>query len=472
MSRKRGALFGLLLLYWFTRLHELEALAFFLDEAAHADWARSIWQGHLFQAASDGKLLNVFSIAVLWPFNASVWAARASGVLTGTVGFACLLALCFRLFSARAAILSGLLYIFLPLSFFYDRMALADPFSAAGAAITLWAVGRLFLLRRPSRQTLWWVLSGLSLNVAVFSKISNLVFLCIPATAVILLPLREWQRGLKSALSVYVAFAAMAGPLAVIVWRVGQSDLGLDLLAIKTVKAFFEPAATMIAVQKFMSFAPFPLWPVIVVGAVISPWRGGRASWWIGCVTAISLGALLMRSTSATTESRYLVAYGPLIVSLAGSGLATLTQKWRPTWSVVGAVVMISAGAQFMWLGWYRPQALPLPDQDRWQYISGWPAGYGFREIADDWIARNEPTQLATLDVGGRQRFEGYLLGGTGQVTAQRYKPGMPLTESLLIIDTPKDDQELAGLGLTLKEIARYPRPGGESALVVYRVTP
>jgi hypothetical protein len=48
----------------------------------------------------------------------------------------------------------------------------------------------------------------------------------------------------------------------------------------------------------------------------------------------------------------------------------------------------------------------------------------------------------------------------------------MSLTNVLLVIDTPKDDQDLAAMNLTLTEIARYPRPDGESALVVYRVTP
>ena len=62
MRRKRGLLFGLLLLYWFTRLHNIDGLGFFLDEAAHTDWARLVWRLQPFHAASDGKLLNVLWI--------------------------------------------------------------------------------------------------------------------------------------------------------------------------------------------------------------------------------------------------------------------------------------------------------------------------------------------------------------------------------------------------------------------------
>jgi hypothetical protein len=472
MIHKRLALLGLILLYWFTRLHELEALAFFLDEAAHADWARLIWRGSPFDAASDGKLLNVFSIAILWPFNAVVWVSRASGVMAGILGLVCLLAFCTRRFSIRAAILSGLLYIFLPLSFFYDRMALADLFSAAGVAVALWATAGAFTTRQPFRQFIWLALSGLALALTLFSKISNLVFLCIPATAVLLLPMGNWRRSATLAGSVYLALGIFFLPPVLIVKYVGQSDLGLDLLTRKTTGTMADPVIITIAAQKLMAFAPFPLWPIIVVGAVGGLWLGGRAGRWLACVLGLTLGAFILRSTAATTESRYFVAYSPLMVSLAGIGLAALTQRWKFVWLAPGMAVMVSSGILFMWQGWTRPEALPLPEADHWQYISGWPSGYGFREIAEDWIASSEPTRLATLDVGGRQRFEGYLLGRTKQVAAERYKPEAKLEGVLLVIDTPKDDQELAGLGLSLKEVARYPRPDNESALVVYRLGP
>ncbi|MBM4424194.1 MAG: hypothetical protein FJ030_12535 [Chloroflexi bacterium] len=478
MRSKAGAMVGLILLYWLTRLIALDSLAFFIDEANHLWWARDVWALHPFHAASDGRLLNVLWMAAFWPFNAAVWLSRASVALVTTAGFACALAFAHRLISFRAAAIAGLLYIFLPLTFFFERMALADSLSAPFVAGALWAISQW--RKQPTAKTdlLWAALGGIALTAAAFSKISNLIFLCIPIfAAVFLFQLSEGRRAAWLAGATLAAFAVTALPSAAIVKVIGRSDLGLDLLTLKASTPLEQLPRQIITASgvlwnAVLAYFPFPMWLIVLIGIGIGLWRGGRPVWFVFAVLAATVGALVSRTSTAFLETRFLPAYAPLVVIVAAAGLTRLTEQWKPLWLALGAAAMISSGLWFEWIGWTRAEALPLPRADEWQYITGWPSGYGFREIAAEAIARGEPATLVTLDLGGEERFAGYLLGKTDVVTAVRYREGMSLSGVLLVIDTPKDDSDLAEKGWALTELARYPRPGGESALVVYRVEP
>ncbi len=471
-------MFSLILLYWLTRLIALDSLAFFIDEAMHAWWARLVWSLFPFSAASEGRLLNVLWLAAFWPFNASVWLSRASVILVTTAGLACVIDFARREFSPRAAIVAALLYTFMPLTFFFERLGLADSLSAPFVAGALWASSRMKSAHTSKAGILWAAVGGVALTAAVFSKISNLIFLCIPVLAVVFLfPPRKLQRGIGLSGVMLASCFATLFPSALIVKVVGQSDLGLSLLARKTaipLGALPEQirSAGLLVLSDFAAYLPFPLWLFVLAGVVVAIWRGGRPAWFATGILLATAGALVARTSPGYLESRFLSAYAPLIVVLAGAGLAKLSNRW-PLWaSAMAMILVLGSGIQFAWQGWTRPESLQLTERDRWQYITGWPSGYGFREIAADALARSETVNLVTLDLGGQQRFEGYLLGRTDQVVAKRYAAGMSLAGSLLIIDTPKDDQDLAALNLDLIEMTRYPRPGGESALVVYRESP
>src|SRR5574341_1120564 len=185
--KTHSAVCGLIVLYWLTRLIALDSLPLFIDEANHVWWARLVWAGFPFQAASDGRLLNVLWIAVFWPFNAGVWIARASVILIATVGFATMLAFARRMFSSKAAGIAGLLYIFLPLASFIERMALADSLSATFVMMAMWATGEFVRSTRRSSSVAWAAWCGAALTGAVVTKISNLIFLCIPLLATLTL---------------------------------------------------------------------------------------------------------------------------------------------------------------------------------------------------------------------------------------------------------------------------------------------
>jgi 4-amino-4-deoxy-L-arabinose transferase-like glycosyltransferase len=372
-----------------------------------------------------------------------------------------------------------LAYTFMPLAFFFDRMALADSLSGPFVAIALWATLRLY--REPGpfqrRGWVWALIGGLALTAAIFSKISNIIFLCLPVlAALILMPWAQWRRSGRLAGTIYAACFATLLPLGLMVKVLGQSDLGLDILTRKTgtpLDALPQQILTNLGVVggQAAAYLPFPLWAILAVALVVAIWKGGRPAWFVTSVLLVTLGLLIARTDPSFLESRYLPAYAPLLACLAGAGLATARfQKQPGLW--LSATLMVLPGLIFVIQGWVQPDALPITQADRFQYIEGWPAGYGFREAADDLIAKSQTGTLVTLDLGGFERFEAYLLGRTEHLTAQEIKGGQSWNNVLLVLDRPKDDEAVAAKTWKLTEVARYPRPGGQSAVVVYQVIP
>jgi hypothetical protein len=468
-----SVLAGLILLYWFVRFHHLESFAFFLDEGAHLDWAQWVWRLQPFQAATDGKWLNVLLISAFWPFNGGILLSRASGLLVTTCGFASLLAIAYRVFSFRTALIAAALYIFLPMAFFFERMALADPLSTG---FVIGATGAsLYAYHTSKRSTQWAVLGGLALASALLSKLSNLVFLCIPVlAAVTLLPLKQGRSSLRIAATTYISMAlALVIPVSML-YFIGHSDFGFDLVGIRSgvsTELQFGPLVQSLLLTA-QYYLPFPLWLIIALGVVIGLWRGGRQTYFVGSVLLVTLAVLFWQSASTGVEARYLLVYMPLWVLLAAIGWGRLLER-RPLWLTAGLTVLAALpGLLFVGRAFTEPDTLPLSPADRWQYITGWPSGYGFNDVAEAALQQNEPLTLVTLDLGGQQRLKGYLLGRTPIITPLRFKRGADLTNVWLLLDRPKDDEDIERLNLNLVEIARYPRPGGESAVVVYRVEP
>ncbi len=469
----------LILLYWLTRFVALDSLALFLDEANHLWWARDVWRLHPFEATIDGRWINVLWIAVFYPFNATIWIGRASVVLVTTVGFACVLATTHHYFSLRGAVIAGLLYIFMPLTFFFERMALADSISAPFVAAAIWIASVQFPKAASNREKFsWGAMGGVMLTAAILSKISNLIFLCIPLLAAIFLfNWKEWRRGFTLALTMYLGCAITLAPIVIAIRLFTSSSLGLNLVTMKTGGVIAElPAQILGTGQGTLSFLsaylPFPMWLIVLIGIGAAIWRGGRAAWFNASVLAATMAVLIIQTRPAFLASRFLPVYAPMIAILVGGGLAAITMKWRRVLVIGGVAAMIGSGVMFTWQGWIDPTRLPLEQGDRWHYITGWPNGYALRDVALEFLERDEPAQIVALDLGSTQKMDGYLLGRTTKVTTRWYRGDFSLSGAWLVIDGTMQMGEFERLNLKTTEVKRYYRPENSSPVILYRVDP
>jgi hypothetical protein len=181
----------LLLLFFLLRLHNIGALPVFYDEAAHIRWAKLVWVGQRWNVLSEGKLLQIWLLAAFWPFAGALWLSRTAMVLSNVTGLAVLMRVSKELGAAEGGWVALGLYSLTPFVFFYDRMAFTEPMQTAVLAAIMFTSIKTI----NSRGKKWPVLTGIFLFLLVMTKILNILWIGIPAFALVL-KRRAWRERL------------------------------------------------------------------------------------------------------------------------------------------------------------------------------------------------------------------------------------------------------------------------------------
>jgi hypothetical protein len=372
--------------YLASRLFDLTRLPLFVDEAIHLDWARRLVQeGRVLRILDDGKLLQVVAMTptVSWVADPAWW-GRLTTVMVGGLG----LWACFRLgglVGARVGLAAAGLYVVCPFTLFYDRLALADGFLSVFAGLALYQ--SLVFQATPSRSGS--VRLGLAMAAAVLSKVPGLVTLAFPPLCLLVLgsPAGRWRRRLAAAYG--ISLALIAYPAFHFFTRTGQ--LGM--------KAEVAEADRLAAIQyngRLVLEWLLNYWtaPILVAGVATALWA---ASTWkrrelvlAGASVAPLLAFILV---GFHLFPRYvLLATIPFLV-LAARGLCALeaylghrlgfSPAQRLASSLLLAVLVAGPSLARSRLLLIDPSRARLPRADRFQYIDGWPSGYGWAEAAE-----------------------------------------------------------------------------------------
>ncbi|MDP6792537.1 MAG: hypothetical protein QF660_00625, partial [Anaerolineales bacterium] len=383
--------------------------------------------------------------------------------------------------------ITAVTYTLVPFALFFERMQLPDAYATTCVAMLLWSSAEL--ARSPQRRSNT-VITALALAAGLLSKITNLVFVPVPVLAALVIGHRHsWRTHVRTTLQVYLLATFLLLPVLAVLRTIAHSDLGLDLLDRKTASAPVEMwsnaqiTAPMVWSSFHALFTPWLWWPGLVAIA-IALWHRARVSLYVCATTLLGLLPLIAKSNPGFLEARFALPYVALLVLLMAAGATILWQRivrLGTTISIVAvglALLALYPSGRFMWKAFSKPAALELPWRDDWEYISGWPSGYGFREIAVQFNARGQPLRLMTFDLGGQQRLAAYLPPGSPVTPMwtppEKFTAGLvPAangTRMLLVLDHPKDDSELAELETDVHPVKTYERPGGESWLTVYRL--
>lgn len=375
--------------YLVSRLYALTHIPIFIDEAIHVDWGRATAESYPpSNPVYDGKWLSVklFGLAssVGAPFDDLVAARLSVAALCLTAALACYLT-GRELFSKRAGALAAAVYVALPFTVLYNSLALTDGVQMAFAA---WAV---FLSIRLARARRWfYVLTlPLALVAAVLAKFSGVVLLGLPLAAVLMLtPRARWAGGALR------AAPALLAPL-------GLFALFYSLGMLQTLQANATVARASLREQVLVNLVAAGGWmwglltpsvAVLALAAVVwlLAFERSRAGLFVLAVLGITVLPYVV--LSHVWFPRYLLA-AVIPVSLAVGrlldGAASLAERhWCGRRSLAAvALPLLAAGA----LGWPILRsgsvlfALPeadIPAAERFQFVEGWPSGYGVRELA------------------------------------------------------------------------------------------
>jgi 4-amino-4-deoxy-L-arabinose transferase-like glycosyltransferase len=183
------------LLFFATRLINLDKFPIFNDEGIYIHWAKVAWHDSSwrFISLTDGKqpLQTWGTIPFLKLFSTNmVLGGRLFAVSTGFFALIGLFILLYYLFGKKAAFWGALFYILTPYFIFYDRMALVD--SGVNAFFIWIFLFSILLVQNLDLATA--LLFGLIGGIGLLAKSSVRIFVALAAFA----PILAYQKHKKS----------------------------------------------------------------------------------------------------------------------------------------------------------------------------------------------------------------------------------------------------------------------------------
>lgn len=378
----------LLVLFCATRLPALEALPLHNDEGLHLRRAVEVWDLHPFFDISDGKIINHWPIAALYPQNAPVFVGRIPTILVSLLGLAAGYALLVHVVGFGAALLGAVFWITSAYLFFFERIAFSD--SQAGALIV---IAVYFAVRLRKTGTLGdAILTGLAFSAAVLFKFTAAPYVL---TILILLDWRDLRRSARHLLVMAIVGAVcFAVPLAYLLLT-GRDFFGIALEWVAGGgggDTTFAQNLMRFGEQLFGFGVPASILALMLLGGLIGALLIPKLGWRL-CLAWLAPLLIILILGNDIQPRHYVVAL-PLAAILAGAGWGywgsadKLPMRLTATPLRVGggvfALVLLLAFLPFALTAYRDPAALPLPDLVRRAHITEFSAGYGLREAVWD----------------------------------------------------------------------------------------
>lgn len=199
-------LLPLLIIYFFSRLQNLTQIPVFGDEAIYIRWAQLIKNVETlrFVPLTDGKQplfmwLNSIDLKFI---SDPLIAGRLISVLSGAGSLIVIFTFALYFLNFSTALIASILYLTLPFTFFFDRLALADNLLSFFGLLSLFLA---FLLAKYPRLDLSLIL-GFSLGLAWLTKSPAIYFIVLSLVTFIIYRLTNIKKIYLPLISGFIAF--------------------------------------------------------------------------------------------------------------------------------------------------------------------------------------------------------------------------------------------------------------------------
>ena len=474
--------------YFTLRLQHLQSIPVFGDEAIYLRWSQLIKNVDTlrFVPLSDGKQpLFMWLTAVAYKFVSDpLLAGRLLSVVFGSLTLTVLYLFSLFFFSPSVAVASGVIYLFIPFTFFFDRLALPDNLlSFLGALSLLFS----FLLAKYPRLDLSLIL-GAVMGIAWLTKSPAIYFIALSLITFVLYRRENYQKLYLPALSAFIAF---------IIYNILRLGPQFSQIAIRNLDYVWSPAVILQhpldpliphlwdVVHLYIQYLSLPLLLLSLIGLVLSGKklfikRGHYliALWWL-------LPLLANAAFAKVFTARYILFTLPPLILLIAVGINYFFIKTRKYFhsrflQISFFAVCLSFNLYWIYHLSFNPFTATLPSTET-GYLSGWTSGWGIKSASEYLISRS---RLANVIVG----TEGYF--GTLPDGLQIYTDSLPqLTvfgvgidlseipeklidarnhgdEVYLLINRSRINLNLDQQG-KVTQINSYPKPDGDALLLL-----
>lgn len=385
-------------LYFATRLLWIDSPPIFLDEAVHIQWAeRLLDEGRFVKPIGAGRLLAVLAYIPATLLEDRWLAARVIAVAAGAVALIFCVLTAWELFGRAGAMTAAAVQIAHPLAFLYDRLALSDVFLSATISACLYFTVCVALGRdTPMRARTLTIFCAL----AWMSKVSAVLFLvALPLAAWLSPDSTRWSAAMKRVSFSLVAGTVLAFPMLLVFFRNSGEILAQHTAAgsadVESANAF---ATSALASWALSYWTPALLLALLGSIALLH----NRRVFFLAVAHLVPAGLLI--TISNPWSARYILPLVPFSAVLIGGGIAAVATR-TSNWVAVGsaaAALAIPLTHDFRMIRDFA--TAPLPEDERLQLVTGWPAGYGVRAIADRLVAEagSAPARVFVESAGPR----------------------------------------------------------------------
>jgi len=391
INNKSEVIFLLILIfcYLFSRFISINSLPIFTDEAMYLNWGRLIWNDpihNLFISLTDGQqpfFIWVCSLAYgLGGAHYLLW-GRIISVISGMATMLLLYKIGKKIWNKRVGLITAFLYLISPFALWYDRLAIKDTFLLFLAVLLLYCVlGKLSWFRTIG--------IGFIIGVALLTKSIAYFYVLALVITIIINNINNKTRKIK-----YIYYLITILFIGIGLSQVMRFSSNYDLISSKnqgfllTPVQFLQNPFSQIKNNLYqliswdLSYFGLGVLVLAFLGLVVSFKKNKQPttillSWsYLPIIVEVFLATIFF--------PRYTLMQAIALFLLAGLGLDYLydiCKKYKiyfwlsfvlfvyPNLILTGQILTNTTKAQ-------------LPAIERWQYIEGWPSGYGIKEVID-----------------------------------------------------------------------------------------
>ena len=384
---------GLIFSYFFTRLVNLNLIPIFTDEAIYTFWAQVALNdpAQRFISLQDGKQPLFIWLAALLQRLVSdpLIGSRLVSVFAGFGSIIGIYLLAKELFSEKVAKIAAVVYLILPFTLLYDKLALFD------SLLTMFGIYAVFftvkMIREPKLDNA--LLTGFAIGAAMITKSTGNFFLYFLPFSLVLFDFskKDWKQKFIR----WIGFSALVFIIAQAIYNSLRLSPLFYIIERKN-NEFIRPVAVVFKdpFLHFYSNAQSLLgWLISYIGVSLfiiflsAVFYGiSRKDRRIFYLSILILAPFIAESLfNQILYPRFILFYLPPVILAVSWGFVNfmgVSPKWnRILIFIFAASVVLPVVKSLLILT--NPPSSRIPESDANQYFNDWPAGYGVNEVVE-----------------------------------------------------------------------------------------
>lgn len=385
--------------YFITRLVNLKIIPIFTDEAIYSYWAQVALHdpANRFISLEDGKQpLFVWLSAIFQKFISDpLVAGRLVSVLAGFGSVIGIYLLAKELLSERAAKIAAFLYIILPFTLLYDRLAVYESLTTMLGIYSI--LLSLKLIRNLKLDSA--LLAGISTGMVMINKSSGVFFLYFLPFSLLLADFKN--KDTKAVIAKWIPLALVVFVISQVIYNSLRLSELFYIIARKN-SEFIRPASEVLS-NPFMYFVSnvsaltswvaaymgAPLFIIFIAATIYGLLKRNIKVLYLAILVAMPFAAEAL--FNKVLYPRFILFYFPYVILITAFGISEALERLQRYKKYLTAAVLIAflipAVSSFYLLT--SPTRAKIADSDTGQYLNDWPAGYGVAEVVT--FLENQP---------------------------------------------------------------------------------